>query len=455
MVTTLGGYEDNLAAKGSALRNVTVSDGPGDKAMLDVTTPPCVCSANSTTTPLTAGSTWTGTAHETNGYGILYINVFSNVASATDGLVIEQSTDGTNWDFDDTYTIPANTGKTFSVQPAGKFFRVKYTNGGTNQTVFRLQSVLKNTGLDSSHRVQDSLNDDDDGRLRLSVLKLRTAANNYVSGTATSNGNFKVSLEEYDGSLNNDPILRISAGQQTGYSKINKFGAAPDFDTGDGEVTIWDGAEDNTAWELMNYVYSTTADIDSISSSDSGDTQDIEVQGLDTNGDLVTQTVTLNGQTRVALTTSLLRVFRAKNVGSTNLAGHVFVYVNGALTGGVPNTNADIRAVIQPENNQTEMALYTIPSGKKGYICGWYVNSAGASRSAEYLIKIKARPDGQVFQLKHKATMEDYPGLNHKYCMYNGPFNALTDIEMTAEILTSAVTSANIIAGFDLILVDD
>lgn len=166
-----------------------------------VTIPPCVCDENSSTTPLTSGATFTGTATLTNGYGIIYINVYSDVASATDGLVIEQSSDGTNWDFDDTYTIPAATGKTFSVQPAGRYVRVKYTNGGTNQTEFRLQTIMKSNGLDSSHRVQDTLNDDDDGRLRLSVLKLRTAQNDYVSGAATNSGNFKVSLEELESGI--------------------------------------------------------------------------------------------------------------------------------------------------------------------------------------------------------------------------------------------------------------
>ena len=104
--------------------------------------------------------------------------------------------------------------------------------------------------------------------------------------------------------------MSIAQGNVTGVSKVNKWGYAPDFDTGDNEVTVWDGAEDGATWELMRYVYSTTADIDSISSSDNTDDQDIVIEGLDSNWELVTQTATLNGQTRVALSTSLIRVFR-------------------------------------------------------------------------------------------------------------------------------------------------
>jgi len=195
--------------------NTINSDNP-----LPVEIPPCVCDDNSTTTPLLADATFTGTASNTNGYGIIYLSVYSDQASATDGLVIEQSNDGTNWDFDDTYTVPAATGKTFSIQPAGRFVRVKYTNGGTDQTEFRLQTVMKATGLDSSHRVQDNLNDDDDGRLRLSVLKLRTAQNNYVSGAATNNGNFKVSLEELESGISDDTNTSLKVSPQI----VDEFG---------------------------------------------------------------------------------------------------------------------------------------------------------------------------------------------------------------------------------------
>ena len=42
---------------------------------------------------------------------------------------------------------------------------------------------------------------------------------------------------------------------------VHKFGGAPDFDTGDGYVSVWDGADDSSTDE-MQYNYSTTADIE-------------------------------------------------------------------------------------------------------------------------------------------------------------------------------------------------
>ena len=71
---------------------------------------------------------------------------------------------------------------------------------------------------------------------------------------------------------------------------IHKFGAAPDFDSTDGFVTVWDGADDGGT-DQMSYQYSATAAIDSISSSDDTDTEPIEIQGLDTDYNVVTQTI--------------------------------------------------------------------------------------------------------------------------------------------------------------------
>ena len=251
--------------------------------------------------------------------------------------------------------------------------------------------------------------------------------------------------------------LTIAKGEVAGHSIVHKFGAAPDFDTTDNEVTIWDGADDGAAWELMSYVYSSSADIDSISSSNAGDTVDIEISGLDANYDLTTQTATLSGQTRVALTTPLIRVFRMINVGATNLAGNVFGYPNTGLTAGVPTVNASIRAIIQAENNQTEMAIYTIPHDCTGYVIGFYAATAGASKDSNYLIKLYARPFGQVFQLKHKSALDDSgtSQYHHKFEVPTKVFAAKTDIAMTVQMLKAAATAATISAGFDIILVAD
>ena len=249
--------------------------------------------------------------------------------------------------------------------------------------------------------------------------------------------------------------LELARGNIPGMSYVHKFGTAIDFDTVDNEVDVWDGSNDAAAWAKYVYNYSSTADITRISSSSAGDTQVIEIQGLDSNWALTVQNVTLNGQSKVVLGTALRRIFRMKNEGSTDLAGTVFCYVDGAITAGVPNSTAGTRAIIRGVNNQTEMAIYTIPLGKTGYLGSWYASSAGASKTTNYRIKMKMRQAGGVFQLKHKMAWDGGTPYQHNYHIDEGGLPEKTDIIMTAQALASGVTQAAISAGFDIILVDN
>jgi hypothetical protein len=260
---------------------------------------------------------------------------------------------------------------------------------------------------------------------------------------ATGSGNLRVTDAESG--------LAIAKGDVVGHTFIHKFGRAPDFDTADGAVTIWDGAED-VGLDEMQYTYSTTAIIDSLSSGDNGDTQDIEVQGLDANYTPVTQTITITGQTRKALDTNLIRVNRLTNVGTTDVAGNVFCYENTTLSAGIPVDTTKVRAVLVDGNNQTEMAVYTVPAGYTGYLRQWFASSSGAKKTTNYLMRMRARPFGQVFQLKHSSAIADAAPYIHTYIEPEA-FTEKTDIEMTAQITANTVTEAAVSAGFDIVLV--
>jgi len=249
--------------------------------------------------------------------------------------------------------------------------------------------------------------------------------------------------------------LAISKGDVPGITYVHKFGNAPDFDTSDGVVTIWDGADDISV-DQMEYVYSTTADIDSISSSELGDTQELKIQGLNALWELTTQTKTLQGQTKVTLDIPLIRVFRMKNNNSTDNAGHIYCYVDTTISVGVPTDSTKIRSVIEPGNNQTLMAIYTIPLGKTGYMRVWYGAIAGASKSSNYIVELRAREFGKVFQLKHLSALSDV-GTSYIQHVYIDPekFAAKVDIEMRVSLTAVGVSEASFSAGFDLVLVDD
>jgi hypothetical protein len=130
-----------------------------------------VSTVNSSTAALGIGAVFTGTSEDVTEYVDARVLVFSNQASATDGLSIQQSSDGTNWDIVDAYSIPASTGKTFGVGTVARFFRVVYTNGGTAQATFRLATIFhKRTVKASSVRPQDARPNDNDMEETLAYL---------------------------------------------------------------------------------------------------------------------------------------------------------------------------------------------------------------------------------------------------------------------------------------------
>ena len=263
--------------------------------------------------------------------------------------------------------------------------------------------------------------------------------------------------------------LEIQKGNVTGHSGVNKFGAAHDFDTGDGEVLVWDASDDSITYDnndaskylAATWSASSTADI-GLMSSDAAGVQTIEIQGIGSDDALLVQTFTLNGTTDVDFTaeggSDYKRIFRMKNTGTTDLGGHVWVRVNGSAqdvgTAGIPGDAATIRGMIHEENNQTEMAVYTVPTAKMAYIGKVYATTTGGRRATNYIVRTFARPSGGVFQLKYKCSIsDDSPNVSQ----YDLPlaFAAKTDIVITAETTENSVVGSSVIAGFDLILVDD
>ena len=248
--------------------------------------------------------------------------------------------------------------------------------------------------------------------------------------------------------------LSIARGFVQGITSIHKFGNAPDFDSGDLEVDLWTGAND-AGPNLMQYTYSTSPDINRLSSSIDTDTQDIEIQGLDKNYKFVIQTITLTGQTPAPLENDLYRVLRMRNMGATNLAGTVYCFVNVATTAGVPDTLANIRGMIPIGSNQTKAAIHTIPASSKGYLFSFFASLSGAKKEASYTIRLYARPYGGVFQLQHESSIANTMGFFHIPFYVPKVFEARTDIALRALTVTGGITESNIAGGFELIIADE
>jgi hypothetical protein len=101
-------------------------------------------SNNSTSSILTANSVFTGTSTIVTNFANVVINLTTDQDSASDGLSVQFSQDNTNWDSQNNRTIQiaTTTNLEFEYLVTAKYFRIVYTNGTVDQTVFRLQCLL-------------------------------------------------------------------------------------------------------------------------------------------------------------------------------------------------------------------------------------------------------------------------------------------------------------------------
>lgn len=243
-----------------------------------------------------------------------------------------------------------------------------------------------------------------------------------------------------------DFYIQVAAGNVPGYSAINKFGYNSDIDTGSTPEDVWDYGG--------VYTFSTTADIDQLSSSDNGDTQLVTLIGLDANWDEVSQTKTLTGQTPVTLDTPLLRIYRMYNSGSSDFSGNIYVSTNGAaLTAGVPDVATTVRAMVTNGNNQTLMCIYTIPAGHSAFFISGYVAYAKSS-STGAILEWRARPNGGVFQIKSIISLLGQGSSTWSYHYGIPPMlPEKTDIKITCSDVEANNTGVS--GGFDMILIDN
>jgi len=97
----------------------------------------------STTTPLVAGGVYTSDWFDALNYSRVTLLSHSNVASATNGVEVIQSTDAQNEDYSTQNSALAGAGLPISVEIIARWVRIRYTNGATNQTTFRLAALAR------------------------------------------------------------------------------------------------------------------------------------------------------------------------------------------------------------------------------------------------------------------------------------------------------------------------
>lgn len=248
-----------------------------------------------------------------------------------------------------------------------------------------------------------------------------------------------------------DFMLEIARGNVPGMTHVNKFGMNEDIDVGAREV-VWEGGGEYTFLAAAETLDVVSTDVNDTSGGTGART--MEIIGLDTNWDPLTETVELSGTNVVVTSASFLRTFRMVVRSGGSSGGN-----EGILTATSTDTTT-LQANIPNSgdlHNQTEMAVYSVKRNATAFMTHYYgsMNSESPGQSADPAadLELAVCPFGEVFQIKHEVGLvrEGTSQLQHLFLPYLR-IEGKSDIKVLAHVTDNDTAIA---AGFDIILVDD
>ena len=241
--------------------------------------------------------------------------------------------------------------------------------------------------------------------------------------------------------------IPIANGDVDGYAAIHKFGRNPNLGNAPETVWMYGGKYQYLDVGSASTLYAYSANAQDSAAGDGART--VTIQGLDNNFNEIEETVTVGG---AATTLEFLRVYRAfvatAGVSNTN-EGDVLITTGAGGTGTVLADIGTIGTGTTFGLGQTQLALYTVPAGKTGYLTTWNVGCAPMNNKATVVLKSRELDGDAPFRTK---DIVDLVGGYHTQ-NYSIPlrFPEKTDIEVVAAADTSTIISSS----FDIILVNN
>jgi len=225
--------------------------------------------------------------------------------------------------------------------------------------------------------------------------------------------------------------LQVSRGHVGYHYRVHKFGFNPLIN--DTEETIWDVGG--------IYTYPSSAVKMTATSTDGANDEDVQVtiQGLDANYDQLSETVTLNSSGTAETSGFFIRVFRAFIEGSQEPSGTINI------------TNASTTyARITLGENQTLMAVWTVPAGYTAYLLQKDITCLTEANNKFGTLRLISRKPVGVFRTHDKFSLQNA----HTEITYSTPtsFTEKTDIEVRA-IGSSSNSALHVSAGLDIIYI--
>jgi hypothetical protein len=231
--------------------------------------------------------------------------------------------------------------------------------------------------------------------------------------------------------------LQVSRGQIMGHSNFCQFG--------------WNsavGTSYETVWiEGGLYTFPSAASALKVSSSSATDDKDstgahtVLIEGLDASFNLVSEIVTLEGQTQVDTTNSYLRVNKMTvlTAGTGGTSVGVIYAGTGSAGGGLPTAIFNRTGT---NSNESESSFYTVPAGYTAYINAWTMSSANSTAEASTQFALRVRPYGGVFGFK---ALYGVPGNGIYEC--NAPYPVGIPEKADIEVRAAASAGSSVVSS--------
>jgi hypothetical protein len=226
--------------------------------------------------------------------------------------------------------------------------------------------------------------------------------------------------------------LQVARGQIPGHKRLLKFG----FNAQINEV-------EETVWEYGGlYAYPSSAvamtATSSVGATDNGVV--LTISGLDASYNEISETVTLAGLGTATTTKTFLRVFRAFAAGSKAITGAVTISNGGTVYASV---NSD---------NQTLMALWTVPAGYTAYVLQTDVTVLTEANNKFGTMRFVTRQLGGVFRTQDMFSAQN-DAVTREYTVPL-PVPEKTDIEFRA-VASSSNANLHVSATFEVIYIQN
>ncbi len=209
-------------------------------------------------------------------------------------------------------------------------------------------------------------------------------------------------------------LFDIAKGNIWNESPVNIFGI--NRAVGVSYETIWD--------DSGSYVYPSSALIMTVVSTSASDTMDVLIDGLDSNYNVLQETVTLAGTVAVNTTSAFFRI-------------NSLVILGGENIGGISATNGGTQyAFIGPLLGVSQSSVYTVPAGHSFYLFRIDVNSATTNGQKFLYIRNVVTTNGRTIRASEATFSTSQVSYDRQV-----PFKIVEKSDFSFEAKSSASTN--------------